>query len=212
MEVKSGGGKKRLLLIGLGIVLAIALLSLTYFKVIKKQNPQINNKVVKNKDESDPIASGYKWSGGPEDPKKIIIPKISVDNFIQQVGMNNKKEVAAPTNIYLAGWYNKSVRPGQKGLSIIDGHLDGYTKPGIFNKLGSLSTGDEYEVELGSGDKKKFRVLKVETVDTDKAVGVLFSQNLRVKSQLNLITCTGDYDKKQQAYNKRIVVSSELIN
>lgn len=212
MEEKSGGNKKRLIIAG-GILLAIiGLVTLIYFKFVRKNNPKLNDKVVQIKDESDPIASGYKWSGGPEDPKKIIIPKIGVDNFIQQVGMNEKKEVAAPTNIYLAGWYNKSVRPGQKGLSVIDGHLDGYTKPGIFNKLGNLSAGDEYEIEFGSGEKKKFRVLKVENADTDKAVGILFSQNLRVKSQLNLITCSGNYDKKQQAYDKRTVVSSELIN
>ncbi len=197
-------------------ILAVALIILIAIIIFNKtaggRIPKVSDKVVGNKEEVEPVKAGYVWSGGPEDPKKIIISKLAVDNFIQQVGTNEKNEVAAPTNIYLAGWYNKSVRPGQKGLSIIDGHLDGYTKPGIFNKLGSLSMGDEYEVELGSGDKKKFRVLKAETVDTDKAVGVLFSQNLKVKSQLNLITCGGNYDKNKQLYDKRIIVSSELIN
>lgn len=212
MEAKAGGNKKGPAFIIIGAIFATFVLAFVYFMFVKKHNPQLNEKIVQTKDESDPLASGYKWSGGPEDPKKIIISKIDVDNFIQQVGINQNNEVAAPTNIYLAGWYNKSVKPGQKGLSIIDGHLDGYSKPGIFNKLGNMSIGDEYEIELGSGDKKKFKVLKVETVDTDKALGSLFSQNLRVKSQLNLITCSGNYNKKQQSYDKRIVVSSELIN
>lgn len=215
MQQKASTNKKPKLIFIFSILAVVLLISsaiIIYNKTAGKRIPKVSDKVVGNKDEIDPVKAGYVWSGGPEDPKKIIISKIGVDNFIQQVGTNEKNEVAAPTNIYLAGWYNKSVRPGQKGLSIIDGHLDGYTKPGIFNKLVSLSAGDEYEVELGSGDKKRFRVLKVESVDTSKAVGVLFSQNLRVKRQLNLITCGGDYDKKSQLYNKRVIVSAEQIN
>lgn len=214
MQLNKNKKKKLIIVVSalLGAALLIALVIFIINITAGKRIPKVSNKIVERKEEIDPVKSGYVWSGGPEDPKKIIIGKIGVDNFVQQVGTNEKNEVAAPTNIYLAGWYNKSAKPGQKGLSVIDGHLDGYTKPGVFNKLGDLATGDEFEVEIGSGVKKKFRVLKVDTVDTNNAVGVLFSQNLRVKSQLNLITCSGTFDKSNNKYDKRTIVSSELIN
>lgn len=207
------GGNNRFILISL-IVLTIVLLAVIGLAVyfFKPTIPKVSNKVVVRKEEVDPIKQGYKWSGGPNDPKKIIISKIGVDNFVQQVGVNEKNEIAAPTNIYLAGWYNKSAQPGQKGLSIIDGHLDGYTKPGIFNRLGELKTGDEYEIELGNGTKKKFRVLDVETVEANKAMAVLASQQPQLKSQLNLITCGGNFDRKNDIYDKRVIVSSAPVN
>ena len=214
MELKKNNKKKILIWIISFLVLVAAVFLIIFIinKTAGKRIPKVSNKVVDIKEENDPIKAGYVWSGGPEDPKKIVINKIGVDNFIQQVGINEKKEVAAPTNIFLAGWYNKSARPGNKGLSIIDGHLDGYTKPGIFNRLGELKAGDEYSVELGNGKKINYKVLKTETVDTSKAADVLFSQNLKVKNQLNLITCGGNYDKNKKLYDKRIIVSAEQVS
>ena len=214
MELKKNN-KKQILIWIISFLLLAAVVFLVIFIINKtagKRIPKVSEKVVVRKEEIDPVKSGYVWSGVPEDPKKIVINKIGVDNFIQQVGVNDKKEVAAPTNIFLAGWYNKSVKPGKKGLSIIDGHLDGYTKPGIFNRLGELKAGDEYSVELGNGNIIKYRVFKIETVDTDRAAASLFSQNLKIKNQLNLITCGGNYDKNKQLYDKRIIVSAEQVS
>ena len=209
-RMQKGGKKFAVVPIAVLVLVIAGLIGLgIYF--FKPKVPKVSDKVVIRKEEADPIKQGYKWTGGPSDPKKIIIAKIGVDNFVQQVGVNEKNEIAAPTNIYLAGWYNKSARPGQKGLSIIDGHLDGYTKPGMFNRLGELRPGDEYEVELGSGAKKKFKVLNVETVDADKAMAVLASQQPQIKSQLNLITCGGNFNRKNDTYDKRVVVSSALV-
>ena len=56
------------------------------------------------------------------------------------------------------------------------------------------------------------KVFKVETVDTDKAEAALFSQNLKIKNQLNLITCGGDFDKSKKVYDKRIIVSAEQVS
>jgi len=173
---------------------------------------KVADSVVEKPSENDPIGDGYVWQGGPDDPKKIIIVKIGVDNFIQQVGVNEKNEIAAPYNIFLAGWYNQSPRPGQKGLSVIDGHLDGFKKNGIFKNLSKLQKGDELSVLFGNDSSKKFRVFGVEEVEEKNAMASLFSQNPRVKNQLNLITCGGNYDKSKQYYEKRLIVSAEMID
>ena len=103
------------------------------------------------------------------------------------------------------------VRPGEKGLSIIDGHLNGNSRDGIFIDLEKVTTGDTYVIEFGDGSKRDFRVKDVKIVDLEDAAGVLFSQDPSIASQLTLITCGGTYDKQARLYDKRIIVTSELL-
>lgn len=150
------------------------------------------------------------WEGTDSDPKKIIIPSLGVNNYIQNVGIDQNQEVAVPNNIHYAGWFVDSVRPGDKGLSIIDGHLNGSTEDGIFIHLDKLKTGETFAIEFGDGSSRSFRVMTVDTVDLDKAASVLFSQHPTTTNQLNLITCGGTYNREARLYNKRIIVAAEL--
>lgn len=128
-----------------------------------------------NPDESKSRAKAYDWKGVPQDPKRIIIPKTNTDAYIQQVGVDQNKAVAVPSNIHLAGWFVDSVRPGQKGLSIIDGHVSGYTEDGIFKNLGTLVAGDTFSIQFGDNSRKEFSVLSTKTVATEDAANQLFS-------------------------------------
>jgi hypothetical protein len=65
---------------------------------------------------------------------------------------------------------------------------------------------------MGDGTKYQYKVISNDTVDEDKATAYLFSQSPKVKKQLNLITCGGDYDKKNHLYSKRVIVGTEQIN
>ena len=207
--------KSKKILIILGLVVIIVL-GLTVFGVTKLTHKKIQKTTLKESpnrpEEVDPVKSGYIWQGGPDDPKKIIISSISVDSYIQNVDKDASGQIVAPGNIYIAGWYVQSAKLGKKGLSIIDGHLNGYKHDGIFINLDKLSTGDQLDVEMGDGTKFNYKVLKVDTVDENKAEAYLFSQSPKVTKQLNLITCGGDYDKKNHLYSKRVIVSAEQIN
>lgn len=152
----------------------------------------------------------YRWQGSGNDPKKIIIPGIGVDAYIQNVGVDQRKEIAVPNNIHLGGWFVDSVRPGGKGLSIIDGHLNGTHDDGIFVNLDKLKPGDTYVIEFGDGSKKYFRIKSNQTVALDQAASVLFSQDPTITNQLTLITCGGAYDSDTRIYDKRVIVVSEL--
>ncbi len=88
----------------------------------------------------------YKWTGAAEDPKKIVISKISVDGFVQQVGVDQNNQVAVPNNLYMVGWFVQTVQPGKPGLSVIDGHVTGRKNDGIFKNLDKLKAGDRYSV------------------------------------------------------------------
>lgn len=162
-------------------------------------------------DESLENAQNFTWKGGPEDPKRIVIEKIQVNSLIQRVGVDQHNKIAVPNNVHLAAWFTESVQPGKTGLSIIDAHVSGRSTDGLFKNLDQLSAGDEFSVERGDGSLLRYSVLETKTVPEPESADILFSQNPKVKSQLNLITCGGSFDRASNQYTDRTIVSSELI-
>lgn len=155
--------------------------------------------------------NNFQWRGNPNDPKKITISPIDVQAYIQKVGVDQNKEVAVPTNLFLVGWFVDTVRPGQKGLSLIDGHVSGRRNDGVFKNLHKLKKGDQYSVELGNNKTISYRVIDKKSVKVSEAVSVMFSQDPTVSHQLNLVTCSGSYDAQNRSYDERLVVMSEQI-
>ncbi len=205
--------KTSTLLITVGLVLVVIFAGAIFFK--NKSEPQPQNEPTitystDTPDESKSNAENYNWKGALNEPKKIKIKQISVDAFIQKAGVDQKNQVAVPNNVHLAGWYNQSQKPGQNGLSIIAGHVTGKTSDGVFKQLGVLKAGDMFEIELGNGEVKSYKVIETKQVKEAESAGVLFSQNPKVKSQVNLITCGGTFNKTTNQYDDRIIVSSEL--
>lgn len=198
-------------LIGCGAVALVAILALVIW-IPKKHKTTKNNVVVYSTDKpsEDKPDESYTWRGKAEDPKKIIIPSLGIDGYIQNVGIDQNKEVAVPNNIHVAGWFVDTVLPGQKGLSIIDGHVDGRRLDGIFKNLATIKPGAEINIEFGNGSKKTFTTIKTQTMGADQAAAALFSQEPTVSSQLNLITCIGNFDEKTKRYEQRVIVSTQL--
>lgn len=209
---------KRRLLVSIGIIGAILFLLVMYLPT----NSHTRNKSPHNRPSSmvsnsgtvseKPIPHNYKWKGGPYDPKYLKIPTINVAGFIVKVGLTKDKAIDVPPSVNLVGWYSGSASPGSPGVSVIDGHVDGYTVPGIFNRLKDLHANDRFTVELGNGTINTYRVMDNVTVKNASALSVLFSQKPKVASQLNLITCGGIFDTKTETYDQRVIVSAELID
>jgi LPXTG-site transpeptidase (sortase) family protein len=153
----------------------------------------------------------YIWKGAADEPKYIELPSINGGGFIQKVGVDQHKQIAVPNNIFFAGWFSETVKPGQKGLSIIDGHVNGHENDGIFKNLGKLKVGDAFTVQLGDDSVKNYEVIKTVTVATADAPNELFSQDPMVISQLNVITCGGTFDRTIKQYDKRIIVSAKMV-
>jgi LPXTG-site transpeptidase (sortase) family protein len=153
----------------------------------------------------------YASTAAPNEPKYINLPSIQAGGFIQKMGIDQNMQIAAPSNVNLAGWYVNSAIPGQAGLSIIDGHVDGLASPGIFKRLSQLKADDQFVIELGNGTKLNYSVMSVALVANDKAVGTLFSQEPEVHSQLNLITCGGTFNRTSKNYEQRVIVAAKLL-
>jgi LPXTG-site transpeptidase (sortase) family protein len=146
----------------------------------------------------------------PDEPKHLDLPSIGAAGFIEKVGVLSNGQIQAPGNIDTAGWYKTAGTPGQPGLSILDGHVDGPTRHGIFYNLHKLRTGDEFSLEKGDGMMLRYKVMSVNQYPADESVNYLFSQDPSVNSQLNLITCGGNFDKQSETYKQRIIVTASL--
>ena len=159
----------------------------------------------------EPPGKDFVWKGNSLDPKYIKLPSVGIEGFIQNVGVDQNSQIAVPNNVHFAGWFVDTVKPGEVGLSIIDGHLNGTSRGGIFRNLEKLTIGDEFSIEMGNGNINTFKVKEVRTLDLDDAVDFLFSQQTNIMSQLNLITCGGTYNKEARIYEQRVIVISEHI-
>lgn len=147
-----------------------------------------------------------------DQPRSITLPSIHADGLIQRVGLTSDNALAVPSSIYFGGWYTGGSKPGDKGLSIIDGHVSGWYNDGIFKNLKNLHNGDMFTVEYGDRSTRKFAVVDVKTIPEDKASMVLFQQRSDLPNQLNLITCGGKFDTKTDLYADRIIVISKFVS
>jgi LPXTG-site transpeptidase (sortase) family protein len=146
----------------------------------------------------------------PEDkPLSIQLPTIMAEGFIQQVGVDKDNQMVVPSNVNMAGWYTKGSLPGDAGISIIDGHVHGLYAKGIFYNLGKLKTNETFTVTYGDKSVRKFKVKKVQTVSTKEADTALFVRYKTIPKQLNLITCTGRFDKDSKTFDSRVIVVAE---
>ncbi len=197
-------------------LLLAAVAGFAYYFTLRLRGPSATSSptdvVTKSTDQpsEEPITT-YQSNATGKQPKYLRLPSIDTQGFIQKMGVDQRKQVAVPTNIHLAGWFTSSPAPGEPGLSIIDGHLDGVQKPGIFAKLDHLKPHDLFNVELANGEVRQFRVVSVQSVPTDKAAAVLFSQTPGIARQLNLITCGGTFNTASRSYDHRVIVTSEYV-
>lgn len=157
--------------------------------------------------ESKPASvSGYKVAPGL--PRAIKIPVLGVNARVLHLGVKKDNSLAAPSSIYDAGWYTSSARPTDAGGAIlIDGHVHGPTKPGVFFNLKKLKGGEEIVLERGDGQALTFVVRHVETVAVEQVDMLKLLNSVEPgRLGLNLITCGGEYDAKNTEYKSRTMV------
>ena len=143
-------------------------------------------------------------------PTQLVIPQLSVDAPVEQVGLDAQKRMDVPKVVTNTGWYMYGPRPGEKGNSVIAAHFDTPTgAPSVFYDLAKLSPGDTIEVSDDQNQTHTFVVDKVTTFPTDDfPIDLVFGAS--DTAHLNLITCGGSWDKNKRIYDERVVVFSHL--
>lgn len=145
-------------------------------------------------------------------PRVISIEKLGVKARVLQMSVNSDGSMQSPVNIFDAGWYTGSVKPGQLGASIIIGHASGTTSGGVFNKLETLNAGDTISVERGDGKILRYQVVKKQTVKlSDVDMNSFIRPADGVSEGLNLMTCAGEWIKNSQTRNSRVMIFTKRI-
>ena len=147
-------------------------------------------------------------------PARIAIPALGVDSPVNPVGLNpdGTVEVPAPGPLYdQAAWYSGSVTPGQRGPSVILGHVDSAANgPSVFAELSRLRPLDEFTVTRADGRTVVFRVNSVQSYPKDAfPTAVVYGPTTR--PEVRLITCGGAFDRAARSYVDNTVVFANQI-
>lgn len=142
-------------------------------------------------------------------PTDIAIPSIDVNASIEQVGLLETGQMDTPSTEDGVAWFEPGSKPGVKGNAVLAGHVDSKTGPAIFYHLKDLEKGDEITVKDKQGTKLTFVVKKKQSYPRDKApLNEIFGYSKG--RHLNLITCTGTFDRSKGTHQERLVVYAEL--
>jgi sortase (surface protein transpeptidase) len=149
----------------------------------------------------------------PSEPVRIEIPVLDVNAPVMQLGQNPDGSVQVPPlgNHNLAGWYDRTVMPGQDGTSVILGHVDNYTGISVFFYIKNLQPGDLVKVVRADGTTAVFSVDGTQKVAKATFPSSAIYGNTRYP-ELRLITCGGPFDSATGQYLDNIVVYSHLIS
>lgn len=154
------------------------------------------------------------YSVAPLLPKYIAVPTLGIEQArIMSLGLVGNHQIAAPGNIYDAGWYKASTQPGQPGAMFVFGHVSSWQHRGIFYNLSKLRPGDQ--IMITRGDNKTFiytvvttRVYSYQNVDMPTVLAPINPHS----PGLNLMTCIGQIMPGTNKFSQRLVVFTSLIH
>ena len=143
-------------------------------------------------------------------PMTLRIPKLNIQAPIESVGLTSTGRMDVPKTVGGTGWYAYGPKPGEVGNAVIDGHFDTPTgAPSVFYYIGNLHPGDTIQVVTTHHQTLTFTVTKVTSFPDngfpiEEVFGASSSKNL------NLITCSGMWDRTAHNYSNRTVIFSTL--
>ncbi|GAA1886237.1 class F sortase [Streptomyces durmitorensis] len=143
---------------------------------------------------------------------RVGIKGIRVDAPVMPVGLDAEGWVDAPPpeDPNLAGWFTGAVSPGQKGTSVIVGHVDNQQGPAVFYGLGSLKKGNRVEVMRRDRKTAVFEIYGIEVFEKNNFPGSRVYSD-KGAPELRVITCGGGFSK-QAGYDGNVVVFARLVD
>jgi sortase (surface protein transpeptidase) len=143
-------------------------------------------------------------------PVSLVIPAIGVSTPLIHLGLTATGALQVPSSTAVAGWYTGSVRPGAIGSSVIAGHIDSVSGPGVFFRLRLLRPGNRVYVRRANGSVAVFEVTAVHTyLKTRFPTEAVYGPE--PDPQLRLITCGGTFDYATGHYLSNIIVYATLV-
>lgn len=144
-------------------------------------------------------------------PARVTIPSIGVDAAIEATGILENGEMGVPEDIDQVGWFEPGFKVGAKGHAVLAGHVDSYTGPAIFYYLHQVEPGEKVIITDKDGREMVYKIREKTSYVTDEApIGEIFGPS--DGRMINLITCTGTFNRSTGSHEERLVVTAELIS
>ena len=153
---------------------------------------------------------GLAAADAPAAPVKLTIPAIGVRSSVVNLGLQPNGSLQVPLSTGVVGWYTGSPRPGAVGSSVLAGHVDSKSGPGVFYWLPTLRPGDRVDVSRADGTMAVFSVTKVQTYPKD-AFPTSAVYGPTPDAELRLITCGGAFDSTSGHYLNNVVAYATLV-
>lgn len=147
-------------------------------------------------------------------PRYITIPSLGNvwNRQVISVGLTRSGALDTPYNIFQAGWYNQSAKPGSGGAIVIDGHNGGPNVIGIFKHLPNAKIGEKVVIERGDGAIFTYTIVKNDTIPLDKSDDYMreIFKVIDGKETITIITCTGEWSQTRLTYLSRQYLRATL--
>ncbi|WNS78408.1 class F sortase [Domibacillus sp. DTU_2020_1001157_1_SI_ALB_TIR_016] len=155
------------------------------------------------------MAESKKTAANSIVPASVEMPAIGVNAVIEPVGILENGQMGVPKEVNNVGWFEPGIKPGNVGNAVLAGHVDSQTGPAVFFDLKKLEKGDEVIVKNAEGKQLTFVVQSKRSYERNSApINEVFGSSDEKK--LNLITCTGRFDRSEGTHEERLVVYTKL--
>jgi sortase (surface protein transpeptidase) len=144
-------------------------------------------------------------------PRHLRIPSIGVSTELVRLGLQKDRTVEVPQDATLAGWFDHGPVPGERGSSVILGHVDSAEGPAVFHALSDLRSGDPIHVERSDGSVARFEVRRVSTYANEDFPAQEVYAGSKDQPALNLVTCGGEYDPARGGWQSNVVVYGVFV-
>ncbi|MET4095543.1 sortase (surface protein transpeptidase) [Arthrobacter sp. UYCu712] len=149
---------------------------------------------------------------GASAPVTLSIPSIGVRTDLLHLGLRENGSLDVPQDNGSgapASWYNGSPTPGERGPSVMLGHVNALGgNTGVFADLRKLTPGTEINVSRTDGTTAVFTVDRGAAYSKDSFPTVEVYGNTP-GAELRLITCDG-YDPATKLFDDNYVIYAKL--
>lgn len=147
----------------------------------------------------------------PAAPTSVRVPAIDLDeDTVLRLGIAPDGSAEVPADYDRVGWFDRGAVPGDRGATVLLGHVDSRTGPAVFYRLRDLRPGDTIDVARADGTTARYAVRRTEQVAKDRfptfAVFGATSEDV-----LRLVTCAGEFDRGARSYTDNLVVHADRV-
>lgn len=141
-------------------------------------------------------------------PVEIRIGGIGIRMPVVPEGVTTDGQMSLPAKPSTLGWYRFGAKPGQRGSTVLAGHVD--TKRfgiGPLAQLPEVEAGATIRLRLSDGSTLWYRVAGLRSVDKQsRALESVFDES--GPSRLRIVTCGGKFDPQNGGYQDNVVLTA----